>query len=386
MLAKDIQLQLIRPPVTVSGSASGAFYRSFMKRAFALPVSIIISHVKKNLLIDLNAGKSDKIFLIIQINNTYTCITFDYMTLQQLEYVVALDEYRHYVTAAQHCFVSQPNLTMQIKRLEEEIGVRIFDRNKKPLEPTEIGKEVIIRSRQILRETKRLIEFVNHEKESMEGEFKVGIIPTLAPYLLPLFLPLFLKENPRVHLKIQELQTAQIITQLEHGIIDVGFLVTPLHQNSIREIQLFYEPFLLYLPDNHRFIKEKLILAEDLDPREVLVLEEGHCFREQALSICGSKNSSSIGFDYQSGSIEALKNLVQKGVGYTLVPELSVIDELKSAHIRRFTNPEPVREVSLVVHSSYIKESFISRVKDIIQEVIPPRFLKSQSIVEVEWS
>ena len=165
------------------------------------------------------------------------------MTLQQLEYVVALDEYRHYVTAAQHCFVSQPNLTMQIKRLEEEIGVRIFDRNKKPLEPTEIGKEVIVRSRQILREAKRLIEFVNHEKESMEGEFKIGIIPTLAPYLLPLFLPSFLKENPKVHLKIQELQTAQIITQLEHGIIDVGFLVSPLHQNSIREIPLILRAF-----------------------------------------------------------------------------------------------------------------------------------------------
>lgn len=308
------------------------------------------------------------------------------MTLQQLEYIVALDEYRHYVTAAEHCFVSQPNLTMQIKKLEEEIGVRIFDRDKKPLEPTEIGKEVLMRARQILRESRRLIEFVNHEKESMEGEFKVGIIPTLAPYLLPMFLPSFMRENPKVHLKIQELQTDQIITQLEHGIIDVGFLVTPLHRNSIREIPLFYEPFLLYLPDNHRFIKEKLIVADDLDPKEVLVLDEGHCFRDQALSICGAKSSSSIGFDYQSGSIEALRNLVEQGIGYTLVPELSVINELDSAHIKRFSQPEPVREVSMVVHSSYIKESFINTMKYLIQNIIPQRLLEKQKIIGLEWN
>lgn len=309
------------------------------------------------------------------------------MTLQQFEYIVALDEYRHYVKAAEHCFVSQPNLTMQVKKLEEEIGVRIFDRDKKPLQPTEIGKEVITRARQILRESRQLTEFVNHEKESLEGEYTIGIIPTLAPYLLPHFLPLFIKENPGVHLKIQELQTGQIISQLINGIIDIGLLVTPLNETSLKEIPVFYEPFLLYLPENHRFFSEKLMLAEDLDPSEVLVLDEGHCFREQALSICKrAKYSSAIGFEYQSGSIEALKNLVQNGVGYTLVPELSVINELNSIHTRRFTNPEPVREVSIVVHSSYIKESVISRLAATIQEAIPDRFLEKQSIVEFDWN
>jgi LysR family hydrogen peroxide-inducible transcriptional activator len=304
------------------------------------------------------------------------------MTLQQLEYIVALDEHRHYVTAAEHCFVSQPNLTMQVKKLEEEVGVRIFDRDKKPLQPTEIGREIITRARQILRESRQLKEFVNHEKESMEGEISIGIIPTLAPYLLPLFLPAFIRENPRVHLKIQELQTDQIISQLENGIIDIGLLVTPLNEASIREIPVFYEPFLLYLPENHRYLSEKLMLAEDLDPSEVLVLDEGHCFREQVLSICNrAKHSSSIGFDYQSGSIEALKSLVQHGVGYTLVPELSVINELNSVHLRRFLHPEPVREVSLAVHNSYIKESVINRLKEEIQKVVPPAYLEKQQAV-----
>lgn len=308
------------------------------------------------------------------------------MTLQQLEYIIALDEYRHYVNAAEHCYVSQPNLTMQVKKLEEEIGVRIFDRDKKPLQPTEIGKEVINRARHILREAKQLKEFVNHEKESMTGEFTIGIIPTLAPYILPSFLPLFMKENPKVHLNIQELQTSHIIKQLENGIIDIGILVTPLNEASIREIPVFYEPFLLYLPEEHRFQEEKLMLAEDLDPSEVLVLDEGHCFREQALSICKrGKYGSSIGFDYQSGSIEALKSLVKKGVGYTLVPELSVIDELNSIHIKRFSKPEPVREVSIVVHNSYIKESVISTLKDLLLRVVPESFHQRQSVIEFDW-
>ena len=305
------------------------------------------------------------------------------MTLQQLEYIVSLDEHRHYVTAAEHSFVSQPNLTMQVQKLEEEMGVKIFDRTKKPLQPTEVGKEVIVRARKILRESRQLKEFVNHEKEVVEGEFTIGIIPTLAPYLLPRFLPTFLKENPRVHLKIQELQTGQIISQLENGIIDIGLLATPLKEPSIREIPVFYEPFLLYLPENHRLQNQKLLLAEDLDPNDVLVLNEGHCFREQTLAICQQvKDGSSLGFDYQSGSIEALKSLVQNGVGYTLVPEMSVINELDSTHIRRFTSPQPVREISIVVHSSYIKEGVINRLKEYFVKVVPPRFLERQRVID----
>ncbi len=307
------------------------------------------------------------------------------MTLQQLEYIVALDEHRHFVTAAERCFVSQPNLTMQVKKLEEEIGVKIFNRDRKPLQPTEIGREVILRARQVLREARQLREFVNQEKESMEGEFKIGIIPTLAPFLLPQFLPLFLKENPRIHLKIQELQTGQIISQIESGKVDIGLLVTPIEEATIREIPVFYEPFLLYLPKKHRFLNEKLLLAEDLDPSEVLVLDEGHCFREQALSICRDvKSGTAIGFDYQSGSIETLKRLVRQGVGYTLVPELSVIEELDSEHVRRFTGPEPVREVSLVVHHNFIKQSVIDLLQATIRRVIPARMLEKQAVVGLE--
>lgn len=309
------------------------------------------------------------------------------MTLQQLEYIIALDEHRHYVTAADHCYISQPNLTMQVKKLEQEIGIRIFDRDKKPLQPTVIGAQVISRARKILRECRQLKEFVNHEKESMEGEFTIGIIPTLAPYLLPRFLPFFIKENPRVHLNIRELQTSQIISQLESGIIDMGILVTPLSEKNLREIPVFYEPFLLYLPKDHKFVNQQLLLTDELDPSEILVLDEGHCFREQALAICKHESyGSAIGFDYQSGSIEALKSLVKQGVGYTLVPELSVLEEKNSTYIKRFSAPEPVREVSLVVHNSFIKERAIKTIRSNILSVIPEKFIHKQDIVALDWS
>ena len=307
------------------------------------------------------------------------------MTFQQLEYIVALDKFRHYVTAAEHCYISQPNLTMQIKKLEDEIGVKIFDRNKKPLEPTEIGVDIILRAQKILREAKHLKDYVNDEKESLKGEFTLGIIPTLAPYILPRFLPRFMKENPGVYLKIQEMQTDHIIAGIDNGEVDFGLLVTPLEHTTITEIPIFYEPFLLFLPEKHRFLDQNLMVADDLDPSEILVLDEGHCFRDQALSICkGAKHDSAIGFEYQSGSIEALKSLVKNGVGYTLVPELSILDEMDSPHVKRFSNPEPVREVSIVVHNSYIKKALIHQVRTSLLEVVPKSFLYKQTLVRVK--
>lgn len=275
---------------------------------------------------------------------------------------------------------------MQVKKLEDEIGVKIFDRDKKPLQPTKIGIEILDRARQILRECQQLKEFVNNEKESLEGDIRIGIIPTLAPYLLPRFLPAFITDNPKVHLQIQEQQTNQLIAALRSGQIDIGLLVSPINEADIREITLFYEPFLLYLPENHKLFDKPLMLAEDLDPSEVLVLDEGHCFREQALAICNhEKSGSSIGFDYQSGSIEALKSLVKNGVGYTLVPELSVMNRYETKHIRRFSNPQPVREVSMLVHNSFIKERILHRLNESIVSCVPKRFLTKNNVLEVEW-
>ncbi|MCG8577190.1 MAG: LysR substrate-binding domain-containing protein [Flavobacteriales bacterium] len=308
------------------------------------------------------------------------------MTLQQLEYVIALDNYKHFVKAAEHCLVSQPNLTIQLKKLEDEIGIKIFDRDSKPLKTTTAGEQFLIKVRQIIREVNELKEFVSTEKESIAGEFTLGIIPTLAPYLLPKFLPHFVKNNPNTFLNIKELTTDQIIDQLNRGTLDMGILATPLNVNSIREIPLFYEPFILYLPDDHPYKKEKEMSAAKLEMDDLLLLTEGHCFREQALQLCRNQETEEKKeFNFQSGSIEALKGLVKQKMGYTLIPELSVNAEVDNDYTLRFSAPEPVREVSIVVHNSFPKEALIEHLRNEVQDALPEYLEKARRAMRVKW-
>ena len=308
------------------------------------------------------------------------------MTIQQLEYIVALDNHRHFVKAAAQCFVTQPTLSMQVKKLEEEFGLQIFDRNKKVLTPTDTGIQIILKARQILREVRQMGELISSQMQSMEGTFRLGIIPTLAPYLLPRFLPDFVKNNPNTKLIIKELQTEDIMFGLKNDQLDIGLLVTPLMESEIREIPLFNEPFLAFFPKEHPFITKKEVRMEDLDAKKLLVLTDGHCFRNQTLNICDiSKTSQTMSFDYQSGSIEALVNLVNKGLGYTLIPELSINKNLADNQIKRFKAPEPIREVSIVVHNSFPKETLIEQLRDQIINNIPKSMLSKKKFVRVKW-
>lgn len=308
------------------------------------------------------------------------------MTLQQLEYLIALDDYRHFVKAAESCFVTQPTLTMQLKKLEDEIGLQLFDRQKKPLRPTEAGEQIIRKARQIIGEVGDLKAFVSNETEEFDGEFTLAVIPTLAPYILPLFLPNFIQEYPSTKLIIQEMQTAQILDALQKGALDMGLLVTPLEEKHIREIPLFEEPFYLFLPEKHPLQNIKKIDPKELDSETMLFLEEGHCFRDQALSICSNRTSKNKpAFEYKSGSIETLKSLVRENLGYTLVPKLSILDNLHDKHVKEFTEPIPVREVSLAVHKSFSKEALIEALRDSILKALPKDFDKAQTFTRVKW-
>jgi LysR family hydrogen peroxide-inducible transcriptional activator len=308
------------------------------------------------------------------------------MTLVQMEYIVALDTHRHYVKAAKSCFVTQPTLTMQVKKLEEEVGTLLFDRSKKPLEPTEIGKQFIEKAREILREVKQLEGIVSEERFSINGSFTIGIIPTLAPYLLPLFIPKFVVDHPETKLIILELESLEMIKRLKEETIDIAIIVTPLLEKSIREIPLFYEPFLAFLPDGHPLLKNDKITANELANENALVLSEGHCFRNQSLKICNQNlKETNIGFEYQSGSIETLKRMVKKGLGFTLVPELSVLDDENSPNIKRFQAMEPVREVSIACHKSFAKERLIEILRDSILTEIPDSFTKKEDYIRVRW-
>ena len=308
------------------------------------------------------------------------------MTLQQLEYIVALDTYKHFVTAAENCNVTQPTLTMQVKKLEEEIGIILFDRNQKPLRPTKAGKPFIRKARQVIREMNELNEMILTDKNSISGTYRLAIIPTLAPFLIPLFLPEFLLKHENLNLGISELPTNEIIRNFNGDEIDMAILSTPLDEKNLVEIPLFYEPFLLYLPDGHKLIKYDKIPPEIISSDELLLLNEGHCFREQALKIC-SKSSTGphSNFNYRSGSIESLMRLTDKNMGYTLVPELSVPNTQKKDNIKRLTSPEPSREISLVVHRTFTKERLVNELKNTILSSIPVHLRQSDNVTKVGW-
>lgn len=307
------------------------------------------------------------------------------MNIQQLEYIVALDTHRHFVAAAESCHVTQPTLTMQLQKLEEEVGVLLFDRSKKPLRPTAEGELIINRARQILRDINELKETGKEGSKSITGEFRLGVIPTVAPYLIPLFLAQFVKENPKTILRIEELESELLIKSLHDDKIDLAIMATPIEEKNLKETTVYYEPFLFYAPENHPLLQNGPVETTQLKASSLLLLSEGHCFRNQALNICSNtKRNVFHGFHYESGSIETLKSLVKKGMGYTLVPELSVC-ETDLPFTKHFKNPVPVREISIVSHRSFNRQLLIEKLKAAIQLSLPKNIVMPKEFVKIKW-
>jgi LysR family transcriptional regulator, hydrogen peroxide-inducible genes activator len=311
------------------------------------------------------------------------------MTVTQLEYIIAVDTYRHFASAAEQCFVTQPTLSMQIQKLEEKLCCKIFDRSKQPVVPTTIGIEVINQARIALNEIKKINHLVNNKSGIVEGELKIGIIPTLAPYLLPLFLNPFLKKYPNVTVKVKEMITDTIVEELKKGKIDTGILVTPLQENSIKEYPIFYEELVAFVSKNHNAYKKNYVLADDIDLKELWLLEEGHCFRSQILNLCELKKQTVVErrFEYEAGSVETLKKMVEINNGITIIPELATLDfgTKQLNMIRKFKSPAPVREVSIVTHRDYIKSNLIKALKEQIASILPQKILlnKNKNLVKI---
>jgi LysR family transcriptional regulator, hydrogen peroxide-inducible genes activator len=305
------------------------------------------------------------------------------MTFVQLEYIVAVDTYRHFATAAGHCFVTQPTLSMQVQKLEEELGLKIFDRSKQPVIPTEAGREVIEQSRKILAEKHVIGEIVQAKKGVLTGELRIGIIPTLAPYLLPLFVQAFAAKYPQIKLIVNELTTESVVSRLREGRIDVGILVTPLQENGIREHVLFYEELLVYVSRKNAAWKKTYMLAQDIDPGKLWLLEEGHCFRSQIVRLCELRKASKEGshFDYEAGSLETLRRMVDLNDGITILPELAALDltSRQQQLIRHFRRPAPMREVSLVVHRDFVKQRLVQALHQEILLSIPEKVRQNKN-------
>lgn len=306
------------------------------------------------------------------------------MTLQQLEYVVALDTYRHFVTAADKCFVTQPTITIQVKKLEEEIGFSIFDKRKSPFQPTELGVMFIQKSKVILREVGDLKSMVTTELNNIDGVYRMGIIPTISPYLIPLISGSFSDKYPNAVLKIEEMQSDDIIAGLQKKEIDLGILVTPLNEPSIREIKMYNEPFVFYGQSSVELKNKSSITAAEIENIEnVWLLENGHCFRNQVLNICNNTNNDKS-IKFQSGSIEALKKMVDNYGGYTLVPEMAISPKDAGCSIN-FEEPKPIREVSIVTHHSFSKDILIEALRNEILEKIPTDFIQNTNFMKINW-
>ena len=296
------------------------------------------------------------------------------MTLVQLEYIVAVDTYRSFVSAAEKCFVTQPTLSMQIQKLEEFLNVKIFDRSKQPVTPTEIGTQIIEQARIVLQENNKIKEIISNQQQDVTGELKIGIIPTIAPYLLPEVIAAMLQKYPDLKLLIWEYTTEDIIHHLKTGVIDCGILATPLIDTNITEHPLYYETFVGYVSKNSKLYKKKTIDAQDFEEENIWLLNEGHCMRSQVLNICRStKNNKLQALTYNTGSVETLIRMVDVNDGTTLLPELSLHDlnNKQLNKVRYFKSPEPVREISLVTHKNFVKKKMLNALKEEILALIP---------------
>ena len=300
-------------------------------------------------------------------------------SLTQLEYIMAVHKFGHFAKAAEACHVTQPTLSMQIQKLEEDLGVTIFDRSKKPIFLTSAGQLLIDQFKSVLFEAKKIDELIkSSQNDQAGGELSLGVIPTVAPYLLPLLLPTLNDRYPGVRLQIKEMQTYKIIESLNSDEIDVGLLATPININKIFEYPLYFEPFSVFCNKKHPLNQLKKIKYSNLDNHDIWLLEEGHCLRNQILDVCNLKKSKNQKkqFQFESGSIETLKKLVSSFGGYTLVPELAISEESEKTKYIPFERPIPARQIGLVYRREHYKIEIIESLGEAIIQSIPENIQK----------
>lgn len=312
------------------------------------------------------------------------------MTLTQLSYVVAVDRYRHFATAAEKSYVTQPTLSMQIHKLEDELGITIFDRSKSPVVPTEIGEKIIEEAKQILKQSKHIEDIAHLAEDELKGTFRVGIIPTIAPYLLPLFLRSFTEKYPGVRLIFEELVTNELLSLLDQDHLDVGIIATPVEQGHIFEEELYYEPFLGYVSQDHELAKKDKLTIDDLDITNLWLLNEGHCFRDQTVKLCKKQRKDLLdnsNIEFESGNLETLKQLVEQDFGMTLLPFLAknqIDEQCAKAHLRYFEDPVPRRKIRIIYGREYLKKNIIEAFKEEILNAVPEELKKAEEGILVE--
>lgn len=298
------------------------------------------------------------------------------MNIQQLEYIIAVDNFRHFAKAAEASFVTQPTLSMMIQKLEDELGVKIFDRSQLPVQPTSIGEHIINQARIIVSQVKQVKEIVQEEKGVVKGSLKVGIIPTISPYLLPNLIKRHAEHGYDIELVIEEATTAQIIEKLTAGTLDVGILATPLNNDRITEYPVYYEKFFAYVsPEETSLYAKKELDEEDLNINRLWLLTEVHCFRSQILHLCNMRKKRNVHtlLSYEAGSIGTLVNIVDNNSGLTVIPEMAIdhLTEEQKKNVRPLKKITPVREVSIVTRKEFLRERMLNLLITEVKEAVP---------------
>lgn len=299
------------------------------------------------------------------------------MTLQQLEYIVAVDRFRHFAKAADYCCVTQPTLSSMIQKLEEELEVKVFDRKQHPISPTAIGTRIIEQAKAVLAQANQIPHFIKEEKGAVAGVFKLGILPTIAPYLLPRFFPHALKKYPKLDVRVIEMKTHQIKKSLLNGEIDAGIVANLSDMQLFCKLPLFYEQFYAYVAEKGQLFQKEVIRAADLTNEELWLLDEGHCFRDQLVRYCELKKARASQLAYSLGSIETFMRMVEKGEGLTFIPELATLQltESQKELVRPLAIPTPAREIVLLTHTNFIRHTLLNTLAKEIQAALPSEML-----------
>lgn len=299
------------------------------------------------------------------------------MTLQQLEYILAVNQFRHFAKAAEYCRVTQPTLSAMIQKLEEELDTRIFDRSQQPVCPTPVGIHIIEQAQNILVQANRIKNIIEEEKHSLTGTFKLGILPTVAPYLLPRFFPQLMKKYPDLDIRVVEMKTNDIKKALQTGEIDAGIVASLAGMEELQQTPLFYEQFFAYVSREDALFNNEVIRTSDLNGEQLWLLDEGHCFRDQLVRFCQMKSARASQLAYHLGSIETFMRMVESGKGVTFIPELAVLQlgDAQKELVRSFAIPCPTRQVVLLTNKNFIRHTLLEVLVKEIKLSVPKEML-----------
>uniref|UniRef100_A0AB33J7V7 Hydrogen peroxide-inducible genes activator n=1 Tax=Prevotella sp. GTC17259 TaxID=3236795 RepID=A0AB33J7V7_9BACT len=300
------------------------------------------------------------------------------MTLQQLEYVIAVYRHKHFAKAADACNVTQPTLSSMVQKLEEELGLKIFERRKQPIVPTTQGMPVIEHAWHVLVQARRLKETVEEERNSLLGTFNIGILPTIAPYLIPRFFPQLMSEHPDMDVRITEMKTEELQKALMHGDIDAGIVAQLDTMSDFDVTSLFYEKFFAYVAKDDKLFDNQLIKTSDLAGEYLWLLDEGHCFRDQLVKFCELKAANRSKKAYSLGSIETFMRMVESGKGVTFIPELALsqLTPEQNRLVRPFALPVPTRHIVMITGKDFIRKTLRNTLVEHIQKAVPTEMLK----------